>query len=130
MMILCLFVALAICSRSLADHVFPSSWEEFDQKYGKSMESLFRDYRTEFEKKYVDKNSEAQHFATFTSRVKNIFDFNAAKHSWYKGINKFTDLSDEERQHYVMPETKTSVSFSNNDYPFYVCEILLIGCIT
>jgi hypothetical protein len=110
MMFLCFLVVLAICGRSFGERSFPSSWEEFDHQYGKSMESMFRDYRTAFTKKYVDQKSEAQHFATFSTRVKDIFDFNGAKHSWFKGINGFTDLSDEERRNYVMPETKASVS--------------------
>ncbi len=121
MLFLRLVIALGVCSHlAFSEHGFPSSWEEFEFQYGRSLESLFRDYRTVFEKKYANKNSEAAHFATFSTRVKDVFDFNGAKHSWQKGINRFTDLSDEERKAFVMPEVDAKVCKTNNfHFEFY-----------
>lgn len=126
MMLLTFLLVICVCGGSIAEFTFPASWEEFEQKYQKNMDHLFRDFRTEFVKKYNDKSHEARHFATFVTRVKSVFDFNAEKKSWYKGINRFSDLSDEERQQYVMPETKALVrqflldSLLNLEETFYI----------
>jgi hypothetical protein len=54
-----------------------------------------------------------KHFKIFQDRVYGIFNWNDPKHqatvTYTKGINRFTDLSDEERRNYVMPETKMEV---------------------
>lgn len=85
---------------------FPRTWNDFDVSDSKSLESLFGRFKTSFGKTYVSDAEERSHFETFSSRVHDILDWNeGGKQSYTKGITKFTDMSNDERQSYVMPET-------------------------
>jgi hypothetical protein len=94
---------------------FPKSWDQFETEYGSSMDNLFEKYKFAFEKKFISKFDEASHKSLFIGRVKEIFDWNSGKKSHTKGINKFTDMTDNERKNYVMPETKVPVSINYNN---------------
>lgn len=111
-MIFALIVVLAVCTQALGSNIaFPFSWEEFDGKYSRSMEALFKDFKLEFGKKYDGEQHERAHFEIFREKAKDVFDFNGKKLSWYKGINRFTDMSDDELKSFVMPETKVDVRY-------------------
>lgn len=49
-------------------------------------------------------------FELFSSRVKHILDWNSESHSYKKGINRFTDMTDDERKKFVMPERNAKES--------------------
>jgi hypothetical protein len=109
-MIFAFIVVFAVCAQAFGkDTAFPFSWEEFDAKYARSMDKLFKDFKNEFGKKYNDENHERVHFEIFREKAKEVFEFNGKKLSWYKGINRFTDMSDDELKSFVMPETKVDV---------------------
>lgn len=96
--------------------VMPSTWEEFTLHH-RTMENLFTAYKKAFHKTFTTPEEEKTHLNQFITRVKTIFDWNdpqnksqqVVRRTYWKGINKFTDLSDEERKNYVMPETKVEV---------------------
>ncbi len=115
MMILFLIVlaiVLQVSNAMPADVVLPNSWSQFDSLHGKSMESLFNQFKGRFQKNYKSDIDEKTHFAVFASRVKSILDWNEnGGHSYKKGINVFTDLDADERRQFVMPETKMEVEF-------------------
>jgi hypothetical protein len=93
----------------------PSTWEEFALHHH-TMENLFSTFRKEFGKDYLSKDHEKQHFSIFKGRVKSILDWNdpkkgnGEKGTYLKGINRFSDLSAEERRGFVMSEMKVDVS--------------------
>jgi hypothetical protein len=131
-----LFVLLAVASQATssvlqAQDKFPSTWEEFTLHH-RTMDNLFNFYKKRFNKSFSSDQDEKTHFQNFVSQVKDIFDWNDAKNeagrSYVKAINRFTDLSVEERKKFVMPETKATVSVSC----LYVCftvfnRVLLLG---
>jgi hypothetical protein len=91
----------------------PSTWEEFTLHH-RSMENLFGSFKKVFNKSFTNSEEEKQHFNHFVTRVKTIFDWNDPKNAktrtYTRGINRFTDLSVEERQRFIMPETMADVS--------------------
>ena len=87
---------------------FPSTWKEFE-KWDGSMAKLFSDYKDHFQKVYSSLTEEHVHYKVFQDKIHEIFDFNAeAKHSYTKGITRFTDLDYESRKRFVMSDTKVS----------------------
>ena len=94
----------ALLSGSFATLTFPSSKEEFRVLDNLSMTSLFDRYISHFGKSY-NHEEKKKHFEIFQERVLRIFEWNAASNSFTKGINQFTDLDDDMRRLYVMPET-------------------------
>lgn len=111
-----LFVLLAVVSQATssvlqAQDKFPSTWEEFTLHH-RTMDNLFNFYKKRFNKSFSSDQDEKSHFQNFVSHVKEIFDWNDAKNeagrSYTKAINRFTDLSVEERKKFVMPETKAT----------------------
>jgi hypothetical protein len=91
----------------------PSTWEEFTLHH-RSMENLFGAFKKVFNKSFTNHDEEKQHFDHFVNRVKTIFDWNDPKNvktrTYTRGINRFTDLSVEERKRFIMPETIADVS--------------------
>lgn len=102
-----------ICHVAATFEGIPKNWGQFETFHGKSMEKLFEKYKTVFGKKFLDTSDELSHFNNFKSKVASVFDWNDGKHSYTKGINHFTDLSPEERRHFVMADTKMIVSLKN-----------------
>lgn len=124
-----LFVLLAVASQATssvlqAQDKFPSTWEEFTLHH-RTMDNLFNFYKKRFNKSFSSDQDEKSHFQNFVSHVKEIFDWNDAKNeagrSYTKAINRFTDLSVEERKKFVMPETRATVSVS--------CFWLILPCL-
>ena len=94
--------------------VMPATWEEFTIRHH-SMENLFASYKKLFNKSFPSKDIEKERFEIFVGRVKSIFDWNDAKNehkrTFLKGINRFSDMTVDERKKFVMPETKAEVGF-------------------
>ncbi len=104
-------VASLLAGASGAKQEFPNSWVQFEAEHGNSMDKLFEQYKSAFSKKFTSTEDESSHKILFVGRVKEIFDWNAGnKHSYTKGINRFTDMTEEERKRFVMPETKVPVN--------------------
>ena len=116
-MIASFVVVLAVLSSAHAKITFPSTWEEFSFMNRNSMDNLFSNYLAAFEKKYQDEKTRLQRFELFASRVKKIFDWNDNKNAqgrtFLKGINQFSDMTEDERRGFVMSETKADVSLIN-----------------
>jgi hypothetical protein len=108
-----LALAATATAAALSQKEFPRTWSEFNGQ-GKSLESLFQDYKATFGKVYSTEADEELHFAQFKATVQKIFEFNERKKqgelqpSYTKGITRFTDMSTEERRGYVMPETNAA----------------------
>ncbi len=108
-------VALVVCCHTAnaapAMNVeMPKNWQQFEKMHGNSMEKLFAQYKLSFDKKFESKHAEESHFQVFTDRVRSILDWNKdTTKSYTKGINRFTDLTADERRKFVMPETKMEV---------------------
>ncbi len=52
---------------------------------------------------------EARAFGIFTRRVTDNFNFNKENHSWKKGVTRFADMDDSERQRFVMPDRSVNL---------------------
>ena len=72
------------------------------------MDNIYDRYKKVFNKEFTSSSHEAEHFERFGANVKSFFEFNAGKNSYKKGVTKFTSMSTEDRQSYVMPESKVS----------------------
>jgi len=93
-----LLVLLGIVSSISALKGFPATWDEFKVSADAGdLKSLYKRYSSHFAKN-------ADNFELFSSRVKDILDWNSESHSYKKGINRFTDMTDDERRKFVMPE--------------------------
>ena len=93
---------------------FPRNWDDFAKSDGNNFQSLYARYKSSFGKSFLSVDDESFHFQIFQSRVTQIFDWNKEAHSYTKGITPFSDLSDDERNQFVMPDTavnKVSHSF-------------------
>lgn len=110
----CLIVA--ICTAT-----FPRTWDDFAESDNNSFKSLFDRYKQSFSKEFKNFDDETIHFKVFQGRATDIFDWNKDDHPYIKGITAFTDLTDDERHNYVMPENKINavwmlvVKWSNFD---------------
>ncbi len=120
MYIIAVFIALAVVAQASAKISLPSTWEEFSFMNRNSMDNLFGSFMEAFEKNYSHEGERAKRFEIFVSRAKNIFDWNdrknADKRTFLKGLNKFSDMTPDERKGFVMPETKADVR-NNTLYP-------------
>ena len=58
----------------------------------------FDEYAAHFGKKYADDAEKSARRLIFKARLSEILKHNAAGHSWRKGVNQFTDRTDEERK--------------------------------
>jgi hypothetical protein len=92
----------------------PSTWEEFTLQH-RSMKHLFGTFQMVFNKSFTNIEEEKLHFDQFASHVKTIFDWNDAKNAkirtYTRQINRFSDLSVEERKLLILPKTMADVSF-------------------
>jgi hypothetical protein len=81
-------LALALLAGSASARLFTSS--ESAQKY------MWEEYKTEHQKNYADSAEEASRFAVFVENLKIIDDRNAADDGATHGLNKFSDMSQDE----------------------------------
>jgi hypothetical protein len=104
---LAVFFQVAVSEKTVG---LPKTWQQFELQNGKSMENLYSQYKQAFKTKVYTATDEKLHFNLFTDRVRSVFDWNSnGTHSYSKGINQFSDMTTDERRHYVMPETKNDV---------------------
>jgi cathepsin H len=102
------FVAPAVMATE-----FPSTLKEFEAVDNSSVESLFGRFKEHFAKEYVSSADEAHHLSIFSQKVKEIFEFNERGGTAFKkGINRFSDLGEKDRQSFVMAETSAARSKS------------------
>jgi hypothetical protein len=95
---------------------WPETWSELRasaEGRDESLLHLFVRFKETFGKSYATGAIENIHFQLFAERVKGIFDFNSVgKHTYRKGITRFTDMDADMRRSYVMQETAVSASKS------------------
>lgn len=67
-----------------------SAWNLQTQDY------TFEEYKAEFDKVYTDPEEHADREGRFLAELAKIRQHNAEDHSWKMGINKFSDMTDDE----------------------------------
>lgn len=103
--LLSLLVLLAVVAVAMGGSRFPTSWEEFKEAHQADFEGVFAKFKTDFRKKYSSVEEEAKAFKAFTGRMGENFNFNAnGKNTYKRGVTKFTDMDDAQRQAFVAPE--------------------------